>query len=163
MSFAQQILKGGLVLGAAFLLFSSADLRAQEIDPVFDKLVGVARVLVITGNRDETFSDLTIDQLRALPDALLDRQIAVLRFREDDLFELEALSDYNYGGWYRMDAAEQRYMEEQLQTDNNVFSVVLVGLDGEVKKVWLEPVEPQEIFDVIDQMPMRVRELKTQE
>ncbi len=149
-----------LYLLMVFAWFGHMNANAQEIDPVFDKLVGVARVIVITGNRDESLADLEIGELRGALDGLAERQIAVLRFREDDLYEVEGLSDYNYGGWYRMDAAEQRYMEEKLQTDNNIFSVVLVGLDGQVKKVWLEPVEPQVIFDLIDEMPMRAEEMK---
>ncbi len=154
------ILKGGVVLGAAFLLFGSLSVHAQEFDPVFDKLQWRARVLVITGNRDEPLADEQLIELQNAQGGLLDRQVAVLRFREDNLFEVESLSNFDYGGWYDMDAPEQSFMEEQLQTDNNVFSVVLVGLDGEVKNVWLDLVEPQAIFDVIDEMPMRIREME---
>lgn len=40
----------------------------------------------------------------------------------------------------------------------NGFAVLLVGKDGGVKRIWNQPVDPQDIFAVIDAMPMRQRE-----
>lgn len=39
------------------------------------------------------------------------------------------------------------------------FAVVLVGKDGLVKKVWKTPVDPKQIFTLIDAMPMRRDEM----
>ena len=36
---------------------------------------------------------------------------------------------------------------------------MLVGKDGSVKKVWKDPVDPKQIFTVIDAMPMRRDEM----
>ncbi len=41
------------------------------------------------------------------------------------------------------------------------FAVVLVGKDGEVKKVWRDVVEPRQLFALIDAMPMRREEMRT--
>ena len=38
------------------------------------------------------------------------------------------------------------------------FAVMLIGKDGGVKEIWHEPVDPEEIFALIDAMPMRQRE-----
>ena len=38
------------------------------------------------------------------------------------------------------------------------FAVVLIGKDGGIKQVWRDPVAPDDIFAVIDAMPMRQRE-----
>ena len=42
----------------------------------------------------------------------------------------------------------------------NSFAVVLVGKDGTRKLRTLEPVDPQDIFRMIDSMPMRKEEMK---
>lgn len=38
------------------------------------------------------------------------------------------------------------------------FAVILIGKDGGIKQVWRDPVAPDDIFAVIDAMPMRQRE-----
>ncbi|MGR3359827.1 MAG: DUF4174 domain-containing protein [Paracoccus sp. (in: a-proteobacteria)] len=38
------------------------------------------------------------------------------------------------------------------------FAVLLIGKDGGVKRIWHEPVDPEDIFALIDAMPMRRRE-----
>ena len=40
------------------------------------------------------------------------------------------------------------------------FQIFLVGLDGDVKKIWQTEPALLEIFDIIDAMPMRLSELK---
>ena len=42
------------------------------------------------------------------------------------------------------------------------FTVILIGKNGGEKKRFLEPVQPAALFDIIDQMPMRRREMKTE-
>jgi hypothetical protein len=51
-------------------------------------------------------------------------------------------------------------MHRQLGVAEKGFAVVLVGKDGDVKKVWRDPVEPKRIFTIIDAMPMRRDEMK---
>lgn len=40
------------------------------------------------------------------------------------------------------------------------FVAILVGLDGTEKARWSEPVDPAELFALIDAMPMRQREMR---
>ena len=53
----------------------------------------------------------------------------------------------------------------QLKTKykNKQHSILLFGLDGQLKNSWTIPVDPEKIFTVIDKMPMRRRELKEKE
>ena len=51
-------------------------------------------------------------------------------------------------------------LRRQLGIKESGFAVVLVGKDGGVKSVWREPVDPKQIFTVIDRMPMRQDEMK---
>ncbi|MEM7519319.1 MAG: DUF4174 domain-containing protein [Planctomycetota bacterium] len=37
---------------------------------------------------------------------------------------------------------------------------MLVGKDGGIKRRWSEPLEPQEVFELIDVMPMRRSEVR---
>ena len=43
---------------------------------------------------------------------------------------------------------------------NHNFSVSLIGLDGGKKSSWHKPVQPTEIFKLIDTMPMRINEMR---
>ena len=43
------------------------------------------------------------------------------------------------------------------------FQVVLIGKDGGVKARWSEPVSPSAVFDLVDAMPMRMREMREDE
>lgn len=49
---------------------------------------------------------------------------------------------------------------EQFGVENEAFTVVLVGKDGGEKFRWQEPVAPKHLFDRVDVMPMRRRELR---
>ena len=55
---------------------------------------------------------------------------------------------------------------DPLRADYSVsedFMVILIGRDGTEKERFSEPVEPASLFDIIDQMPMRRREMKEQQ
>lgn len=42
------------------------------------------------------------------------------------------------------------------------FTVVLIGKDGTEKERFSKPIEPERLFGLIDQMPMRRREMREQ-
>ena len=135
-------------------------LQARSKPPVFSTLQWKARALVLTGNTDDPMVAEQMRIFRENIEGLAERNIAVIRFRYDDLDEIDELSAFDYRGWYDMDAAEQGFMEDQLGTDNNKFSVALVGLDGELKQVWApenHSVSIEWIYGLIDSMPMRER------
>ena len=51
-------------------------------------------------------------------------------------------------------------LRQHLGVTERGFAVVLVGKDGDVKKVWRRVVDPEQIFGLIDQMPMRREEMR---
>lgn len=51
--------------------------------------------------------------------------------------------------------AEYRVLKKQ-------FSVILIGKDGDEKGRWLKPVRLEKIFDLVDEMPMRINEIHEQ-
>ena len=60
------------------------------------------------------------------------------------------------------DAGVETALEERfgLEPVTDRFQAVLVGKDGGVKHRWSAVVEPAEVFDLIDAMPMRIREMR---
>ena len=49
---------------------------------------------------------------------------------------------------------------ERFDLPENAFEVVLVGKDGRVKERRIEPMNPDELWAIIDAMPMRMREMR---
>ena len=47
-----------------------------------------------------------------------------------------------------------------LESGREGFAAALVGKDGGVKARWSELVEPDAVFDLVDAMPMRIREVR---
>lgn len=177
----KRFLQAFFVFGFCFAVIMSGANAQEQGEPVFDSLVWKARALVITGDYSDPLAEEQIAILRTDVPALAERDIAVLRFARDRIIEMSDLSNFQYRGWDDMDAHQQRYIEEKIQSDNNIFSVVLVGKDGLVKKVWggplpenLDGAAPEiappvtavplnEIFAIIDAMPMREREMQSPE
>jgi hypothetical protein len=56
--------------------------------------------------------------------------------------------------------AAVRRLRERFDVAPDVFRVVLVGKDGTEKRRDAEPVTARSIFDTIDAMPMRQREMR---
>lgn len=152
--------KAALFFMAAFFMFNSSTLFANDI--LFDSLQWKARTLVLTGERDDPLVIGQIGEFKANVDGIRERGIAVIRFDGDAIFEMSDLSRFDYRGRYDMNANLQRYYESEMQSDNDKFSIVLFGKDGMLKKVWKENediVPLSEVFAIIDEMPMRQREM----
>jgi hypothetical protein len=56
-------------------------------------------------------------------------------------------------------ALRERQLEVRHEHDEK-FSAVLIGLDGTEKKRWTGPVDPREIYAIVDEMPMRQQEMQ---
>ena len=77
-----------------------------------------------------------------IPD-IVDRDMVLLGFGRDDLPFRDIPIDE---------------LSSKLSVPEN--SIVLIGKDGSVKAKWEDPVDPQIIFDIIDAMPIRRREIQ---
>ena len=110
------------------------------------------RILIIFD--DYKNSDQLIKQLQQLENhkrGLLDRKLVVF---QSTLTEYRTGSN-KYSHWLPGTDLAKRFKSNQTN-----FEVVLIGLDGGVKMRKEEIVYPDEIFGIIDKMPMRRAELR---
>ncbi len=94
-------------------------------------------VVILSDTRDDPRAVRQAAALARAGAAVRERQIAVLR-----------------------EAAVGGALRRRFGVADHGFAVVLVGKDGDVKRVWHMPVDPGLIFGVIDRMPMRRDEMK---
>ncbi len=79
---------------------------------------------------------------------------------ERDMVLIQIVGD---GGWLNgraMTAWQVADLREAVEIGDDVFGVVLVGKDGGVKGRWDHGLLMQEVFALIDGMPMRRREMR---
>lgn len=60
----------------------------------------------------------------------------------------------------QLPAPDQRYLRQQLGVADAGFTVLLLGKDGGVKQRATRPLTPEQLFSVIDAMPMRRQEMR---
>ncbi len=99
-------------------------------------------------NYTEQISDLTSQQAGLTERKLVVYQICDEQFR----MGLDEKSD-----WEKADTAVLERLK--INTDRD-FSVTLIGLDGGIKLQQSEVLTTEELFGIIDSMPMRARELR---
>lgn len=75
---------------------------------------------------------------------------------EDGLRERDLLALYLFANR----SGEEHALRDRFKIANDAFAVVLIGKDGGEKERFLEAVQPTKLFGLVDQMPMRRRELK---
>lgn len=118
--------RGAVIIGAAY---------AQD-SVLFKDLQWRANVLVVTGGYDEPRVKQQLQIFQAQAKILRENDMAVIRFVRDRLIEQRDINDFQYRGWFKMNARQQGYVERQIQSDNDVFSVVLIGKNGVTQHVW---------------------------
>jgi hypothetical protein len=128
-----------------------------KIDAPFDRLQGNAWALVLTGPEDDPLFREQIASLEAVAEKLKAREMVVIHFHGRTLKTYPDLSIHDYelpsmkGSKKGISTHRKiKNLEAQLHTDDDVFSVVLVGKDGETKYVWTEAVRPGAIFHMMD-------------
>lgn len=60
----------------------------------------------------------------------------------------------------KLTAADKQYVRQTLGVAPGSFAVVLIGKDGGVKRKATKPIDPSELFETIDTMPMRRQEMR---
>ncbi|MGB4106482.1 MAG: DUF4174 domain-containing protein [Alphaproteobacteria bacterium] len=145
-----------LFVCALFLVVPS---YAQEkIDAPFDRLQDKAWALVLTGPDIDPLYMEQLAMLQAVADTLIAREMVVIHFHGRTLEAYPELSVAQYklpsmNGSKKGTSTHEKIerMEEQLLTDDDVFSVVLVDKDGVTKYVWTAMVVgPRDIFNMMD-------------
>lgn len=97
-------------------------------------------------------------------------QIKELSNSSDDLKERKLITYQVVGSRYKLfDYEHQKLIEsgdisnhlsEVLLSKKNPFEIILIGLDGGIKLKRTELVKKEELFNLIDSMPMRSSELR---
>lgn len=142
------------LLTILLLLFSCFPVSAQaqdgEIDPIFDRYQYINRFIVMTGPEDDPSYIEQFDLLAAVIPALEARDITVVHYEDRNLDKVEGLTSFAFRNRILNDLEERKYTQIRLKTDDDVFSVVLVGLEGEVVQVWNAVTPMNEVFAAVD-------------
>ncbi|QDU65210.1 CIA30 family protein [Engelhardtia mirabilis] len=157
----------------------SAQEGAPEAPAQGTRLAASVRTCVLAGSLDAGLdASGLVDALRwservlviAAPDQLgapASIQIGSLLARDGELANRELrivhLMGSNGGrvAGRTLGSDQVRGLREQWDLPAGEWSAVLVGKDGGVKARWSEPVVPNDLFELIDAMPMRTREVDT--
>ena len=118
------------------LIVSALAAKLTHADALDDAKGKARPVVVLSDSRDDPRVAKQIQALDATRPELSNRNIQVLR-----------------------EAGSDGPLRKKLGVEKKGFAVVLVGKDGTVKKVWRHPVDPKQIFTIIDAMPMRQNEM----
>lgn len=121
----------------------------KPVDAPFDRLVGKAWGLVLTGPELDPLYIQQIEMLTLAVPKLIKHEIVTIHFNDRSLNVLPDLSVFPYRLPVLRENKDANLLEELLYTDDDVFSVVLVGKDGLTKYVWPAPVRPHEIFEMM--------------
>ena len=100
--------------------------------------------------------------------AALDRQEAEFRERRPDVRERDMVVFTVPGsdpvqdaiGYERLPYGATRALRRRYAPEGTGLTVVLIGKDGGEKARWERAVDPDEVFALIDAMPMRQREMR---
>ena len=102
--------------------------------------------------------------------APLDKQVDLLRQYRPDLEDRDMVVLSTTGrqetnaaiGYFPIARGTARQLRRQFEPAERGLTVILVGKDGTEKGRWQQIVEPQDLFDIIDSMPMRQQEMRQQ-
>jgi hypothetical protein len=141
----------------AILLFADG-VQAQTI---FNSLKWYNRVLVMHAP-EEALLDLQtqVALFQGVVPELEERDLLVLNLRSQVLEKVPDLSPFPFDAKILENRQERRYLEGLFVSDIDALKITLIGLDGEIKESWSGVIEPAVIFEAIDTMPMRQRELE---
>lgn len=109
------------------------------------------RLLVLLVEADNGALTTQLDMLAKAQDGLAERDMIVLAVRGNDVRAI-------YGSADGLDA--QALRTSLGGDDAGPFEAVLIGKDGGVKQRWPEPVSTEDLFAIIDAMPMRASEMQ---
>jgi len=116
-------------------------------------------LLIFAPSREDPRYGEQIEKIRGYLDGIEERDMVLLH-----LFEEEGLLATPESGEYRvreLDKGAIRDLRSRYEAREGAFLVILVGKDGGNKLDSSKPVEPATLFERIDAMPMRRREMRS--
>ena len=104
----------------------------------------INRVLIVKNQNS------ILEQIKENEKNILKRNLIIILIKDDSAHVKNyILSDYFYNS-----------LDEKLQYMDSANEIILIGLDGRVKKVYEKDTDLSVIFLDIDKMPMRINEIK---
>ena len=142
--------KNKIYITTLFLIFNltNADMMAKDLTEHKWKN---RLILVIANDPSENQFNLQLEELKKHLPGLADRKVVVYKILPDK-YQLE---NFKKDEWINSSDLYDDYKQS-----DSPFEVILIGLDGGVKLAKNRPVACEELFALIDSMPMRMRELK---
>lgn len=109
-------------------------------------------VILVTDESQHPQLQKQIEAIEANSEAAIERKIGVIQFTKNKSIPLFNVSED--------DIIETKY--SNLFSEISDFEAILIGLDGGIKLRRKEAIDVKELFDLIDSMPMRQREIRQQ-
>ncbi len=117
--------------------------KLEEINDIKD-FKWISRVLLVKNHNS------LLEQIKENEKNILERDLIIIVIKDNTAhLKKNILSDYFYNSL----AGKLQYMD-------SINELVLIGLDGRVKKVYQKDTDLNVIFSDIDKMPMRINETK---
>lgn len=116
-------------------------------------------LLIFAPSREDPRYGEQVEKIRGHLDGIEERDMVLLH-----LFEEEGLLATPEGGEYQvteLDRGAIRNLRSRYEAREGAFFLILVGKDGGSKLDSSKPVEPETLFERIDAMPMRRREMRS--
>jgi len=112
-------------------------------------------LLVKTKNeRSEKYRD-QLEEFRGATEALKERKIILYQIVGSQ-YDLIDYANINH----RESGALSNEMTDRILNHNNQFEIILIGLDGGIKYRKTELLPTEDLFSIIDSMPMRSAEMR---
>jgi hypothetical protein len=137
-----------LIVGLLFI----SNLYGQELEGYKWK----KRILIIeTPDKTNVKYTSQINELVNLEKDLLDRKLVITEIVENKYKTTNYSLEQNDEEWKKLDG---RGVLSRNKIED--FKVILIGLDGNIKLEKREILRKEELFEIIDSMPMRISELR---
>lgn len=121
------------------------------------------RLLVVRSNRDSALAEQA-SLVEPRMDAWRDREMQLVLLTTAGGLVVDRFVDGGPVGRSFTPGVEREIVDRfGLESGRRGIAAALVGKDGGVKARWSEIVEPDAVFDLVDAMPMRIREVREAE
>lgn len=138
------------LLHLLFLFVFSTLCFAGDADEVMQDLVWQQRVLIVyASDQDSSAFNAQDDILASVPGGLAERDLVIVRVFANGEVTIDN----------RMHALSADSFYQRYNVTPGQFRAVLVGKDGTVKLDQSEPVTANNLYSLIDSMPMRQQEI----
>ncbi len=135
-----------ILIGCASLMnLNGQDLKKHQ----WENRIVIVKTSDIKSNKQEE----QLKEFRNSFEELMDRKIIVYKINGDDF----VLIDYK-NSTLNTSGKTSKKLSETILNENENFEVILIGLDGGVKLQQTEIVLKEDLFSIVDAMPMRRNE-----